>query len=98
MFIPNEKALFKAFEFSIYGTRGGPVRLRILAMLAKRGMNTNQISTRLGIDYKTAQHHMRVLEKSGFVTRKSSGNENVYSLSELVRSSGRIMRVVAGKK
>jgi predicted transcriptional regulator len=42
-------------------TRGGPMRLRLIALLRERPYNTNQVSELLHIDYKTAQHHLRVL-------------------------------------
>ena len=101
MFIPNQKALLRIFEFSISGTRGGPVRLEILRLLAKNNMNINQISARLRLDYKTVQHHMRVLEKSGFVGKKMVNNENIYMLSALIRSNNEIMKLIwkdIGKK
>ncbi len=49
------------------GTRGGPLRLRILAMLRDRPYNTNQLSVALAIDYKTAQHHLRVLVENRII-------------------------------
>lgn len=42
-------------------TRGGPVRIRILQAILERPSNTNQLAVRLGHDYKTIQHHLRVL-------------------------------------
>ena len=43
------------------GTRGGPLRIRILGELRERPYNTNQLTGLLGVDYKTVQHHLRVL-------------------------------------
>lgn len=96
MFIPNQKALRRAFLFSIYGTRGGPVRLTLLRILSKNRMNINQISNQLKLDYKTVQHHMRVLEKSGFVNKEALSAENVYSLSVLVSSNKDLMNEIKG--
>ncbi len=33
-----------------------------------RPLNTNQLAERLGLDYTTVQHHLRVLEENGLVT------------------------------
>lgn len=49
------------------GTRGGPLRIRILQALVDRPYNTNQLSTLLGADYKTIQHHLRVLTENRIV-------------------------------
>ncbi len=69
------------------GTRGGPQRLEILSILSKKPENTNVIAGKLGIDYKTAQHHMRVLEKAGFVSPAGKKYGNEYTLSPLVPKS-----------
>ena len=60
------------------GTRGGPLRIRILQLLRDRPYNTNQVASLLTIDYKTAQHHLRVLRRSGFVQARASGKLERY--------------------
>lgn len=49
------------------------MRVRILALLRERPRNTNQVSTMLGIDYKTAEHHLRVLRENGLVVPHGDG-------------------------
>lgn len=97
MFVPNPKAVKRAFVFSIAGTRGGPVRLDVLKIIAKEKMNISQISIKMGMDYKTIQHHMRVLDKSGFVKKEMSKNESIYSVSDLIRSNNEIMEIIRRK-
>ncbi|MHB8633986.1 MAG: ArsR/SmtB family transcription factor [Thermoplasmatota archaeon] len=46
------------------GTRGGAMRVRILAIVHERPSNTNQLALELGADYKTIQHHLRVLKEN----------------------------------
>ncbi|MGB0652560.1 MAG: helix-turn-helix domain-containing protein [Thermoplasmatota archaeon] len=46
------------------GTRGGPLRILILLELRDRPYNTNQLATRLKVDYKTIQHHLKVLRQN----------------------------------
>ena len=50
------------------GTRGGPMRIRIIHLLRDRPSNTNQVTRALGIDYKTAEHHLRVLTENRIVS------------------------------
>ena len=55
------------------GTRGGPNRAEILRMLRDRPMNANQLTESLGVDYKTVQHHLRVLEENGLIAPSEKG-------------------------
>ena len=55
------------------GTRGGPNRAQILKVLQKRPSNSNQLAETLGVDYKTVQHHVRVLEENGLIAPSEKG-------------------------
>jgi len=55
--------------YLLYGTRGGPNRLRVLEVLERQPANAHQISALLALDYRTVRHHLRLLEKNGAVTR-----------------------------
>jgi DNA-binding transcriptional ArsR family regulator len=46
---------------AIAGTRGGITRIEILQLLRERPYNTNQLHEKLKMDYKTIQHHIKVL-------------------------------------
>lgn len=48
--------------YLIAGSRGGANRARIIQVLHDRPYNVNQLSLELGLDYKTIQHHIKVLE------------------------------------
>lgn len=65
-------------------TRGGLTRLRIIALLIERQCNTHQISVDLGMDYKTVQHHMKVLEKNNLVSKTGPKYGTMYRLSNLL--------------
>jgi predicted transcriptional regulator len=95
--VPNPKAVKRSFVFSIAGTRGGPVRLAVLKVIDRERMNVNQIAIKMGMDYKTIQHHVRVLEKSGFVKKEAAKSENIYSVSDLIKSNTEIMKIIRGK-
>jgi len=55
------------------GTRGGANRAEILKILRDRPSNANQLKEMLGVDYKTVQHHLRVLEENGLVSPSEKG-------------------------
>jgi DNA-binding transcriptional ArsR family regulator len=53
--------------YLIGSTKGGANRARILELLNSHPANPNQISTELGLDYKTIIHHLSVLVQNGLV-------------------------------
>ena len=62
-------------------TRGGPARLNIIMILLETPCNTCQLSQRLHLDYKTIQHHVRVLEKNNMITKSGKKYGAVFQLS-----------------
>jgi len=50
------------------GTRGGVTRIQIIELLRERPYNTNQLHEKLGLDYKTIQHHIRMLINGNIIT------------------------------
>jgi predicted transcriptional regulator len=55
--------------YLLFGTRGGPNRLRILEALDRSPANAHQLAAAVGLDYRTVRHHLKLLEKSGAVSR-----------------------------
>ncbi len=55
------------------GTRGGPLRIRILQAIRERPRNANQIAVDLDIDYKTARHHLKVLTENRVLSAVGEG-------------------------
>jgi DNA-binding transcriptional ArsR family regulator len=56
------------------GTRGGPNRAEIIKTLQNRPCNANQLAETLRVDYKTIQHHIRILEENGLVSLANKGS------------------------
>ena len=71
--IYGEKYLRRLLWYLLGGTRGGPNRAEILRVLRERPLNANQLAESLGVDYKTVQHHLRVLEEHGLVGPSERG-------------------------
>ena len=59
-------------------TKGGPTRIRIVDLLNKRPYNMHQISKELKLDYKTVQHHIRVLEENRVLTAEEKKYGTIY--------------------
>jgi DNA-binding transcriptional ArsR family regulator len=71
--IYGDKYLKRLLWYLLGGTRGGPTRAEILKTLRDRPLNANQLAEALRVDYKTIQHHLRVLEENGLVAPSEKG-------------------------
>jgi predicted transcriptional regulator len=56
------------------GSRGGQNRVRIVESLKGEPSNSNQLSEKLGLDYKTIQHHLKLLEQNGVIVPSAKGS------------------------
>lgn len=72
--------------YLIAGSRGGKNRARIIEALHDRPYNVNQLSQELDLDYKTIQHHIKVLADHSIIV--NSEGERKYG--ELVFLSDRM--------
>lgn len=66
----------------IEGSRGGVTRARILMTLREAPANPHQLSRRLGLNYRTITHHLKVLEEHGLVVRVHNSYGAPYTLSD----------------
>ncbi len=64
------------------GTRGGPTRVRLLSILSRRPMNLHQLALSAKLDYSTAEHHIRLLEKHSIVECTGAGYGKLYFVSD----------------
>jgi DNA-binding transcriptional ArsR family regulator len=71
--IYGEKYLRRLLWYLLGGTRGGPNRVEILKALRDRPLNANQLAGAIHLDYKTIEHHVKVLEENGLVTFSEKG-------------------------
>jgi len=66
------------------GTKGGKNRAQIIKTLKEYPKNSNQLSIRLKVDYKTIRHHLAVLEKNKLIISAGDHYSTAYFLSELM--------------
>jgi DNA-binding transcriptional ArsR family regulator len=57
----------------IGGTKGGRTRGRLIIALREAPGNANQLAERLGVDYKTIRHHLKVMQDNGLVAYAGEG-------------------------
>ena len=79
----------------IYGTRGGYTRARIIQLLLKRPFNANQLTKELNLDYKTVQHHIRVMLENNVITSSKKKYGAVYFVSQLLKDNLDIFKDVS---
>jgi DNA-binding transcriptional ArsR family regulator len=66
----------------IAGSKGGANRASILIALKEMPCNAHQLSERLALDYKTIQHHLRILDENRLIVAQGGGYGKVYFLSK----------------
>ena len=79
------------------GSRGGDNRIRLLALLRQRPLNTNQLSEELDLDYKTVQHHLRVLIKNRVIVEEGDRYGRLYFLTPLLAANWNIVEEIMAK-
>jgi len=74
----------KILLWLIAGSRGGVNRALILKYIISSPSNANRISIATGIEYKTVQHHLNILEKNGLLSSVGDKYGKTYFPSELL--------------
>ena len=69
----GDRYLKRLLYYLFAGTRGGPSRVEIIKTIQNRPLNANQLAQALHVDYKTVQHHVRVLEENGLIVPSEKG-------------------------
>ncbi len=75
----SERIFTRALAFALSGSRGGPMRGRILVILCERPLNPLALAKTLSIDYKTALYHIEKLQKQNLLVKKGEGYGATYT-------------------
>ena len=78
---PRRGSLKHLLQWLIAGSRGGVNRARIIDALKDEPKNANQICNILSVDYRTARHHLKILEKNRLITSVGERYGMMYFLS-----------------
>jgi DNA-binding MarR family transcriptional regulator len=84
------------FQQTIYwliaGSKGGKSRISILKEIEKKPANLNEIAKRTGMNYKTAQHHIELMEKNGLITKIGNKYGQIYFYSEKLKENAELLK------
>ena len=70
---------FKRLLWWIFiSTRGGEMRIKVMKSLMESPKNAYGLSCSLGVNYRTIEHHMKVLLSNNFVVVQGQGYGKVY--------------------
>jgi len=78
----EDPELRRTLWFLLGGKRGGENRARIIWSLRAKPSNMNQLATELGLQYKSVQHHIRILVGSSLLSPSGEGYGAVYLLTQ----------------
>jgi predicted transcriptional regulator len=79
--VQDDSELRRLLWYLLGATRGGETRARLMSELRVRPGNMNQLAKRLGLDYRTVQHHIDVLKKNSLVSSTGEHYGLTYSIS-----------------
>lgn len=66
-----DPAFKRLMMYLLVGTKGGFNRLQIMRLIREEPLNPNKIGEKLGLDYKTVQHHLKILRENSIVEMSS---------------------------
>ena len=83
----NARQLKYLLGWLIAGSKGGPMRAKMVEILKDTPQNANQLATLLKMDYKTMRHHLEVLEKNKIITSIGDRYGATYFLSQAMEEN-----------
>jgi DNA-binding transcriptional ArsR family regulator len=66
-----DPAFKRMLMYLLVGTKGGFNRLQIMKLIHDEPLNPNKIGEKLKLDYKTVQHHLKILKENSIVVTSS---------------------------
>lgn len=87
----------KLFWLMFAATKGGLNRMKIISHIRNSPSNMHQLSKLMKIDYKSVQHHIRVLERNNMVTKVGTNYGVTYFPSVLFEESQDVFDEIAIK-
>ncbi len=96
--MPGDPAFRRLLFYLLAGTRGALNRLLILRYLKENPVNANKLATDLKLDYKTVQHHIKILEQNGLIVSSQKGSYGaVYFISPYMEAEYAILEEIWAK-
>ena len=77
----EDPELRRTLWFLLGGKRGGENRIRIISFVREKPSNMNQLATELHLQYRTIQHHVRILVSNSLLVASGEKYGAIYALS-----------------
>lgn len=77
----DDPELRRLLWYLLGATRGGATRARLIHEIRNRPGNLNQLAGRLGVEYRTVQHHVEALKKNSLIEGKGERYGMTYFLN-----------------
>jgi DNA-binding transcriptional ArsR family regulator len=95
--MPDDPELRRILWHLLGASRGGENRARIINELRTRPCNLNQITQRLGLQYRSIQHHIEVLRRNSLVTSQGEKYGTTYFVSPVLEANIGIFEEICKK-
>lgn len=79
------------------GSKGCINRTKIVLQLKDRPFNANELSVKLGLDYKIIENHLKILKEKNLITAKGNKYGKYYSISPILTSNLEIFNEIISK-
>jgi DNA-binding transcriptional ArsR family regulator len=89
-------SLKRILYWLLQGTKGGPTRISLLKIIAKKPMNLRQLALASKLDYKTVEHHVRLLTENSILEVSGNGYGKIYFISDAIASEKDYKSILEG--
>jgi len=87
----------KLLWWLITAKRGGINRARIIEELHNQPYNANQLATELNLDYKTIQHHLKILHENNIIYTLDDSYGKLYFLTDKMEENYPVFEEIISK-
>jgi predicted transcriptional regulator len=95
--MPDDPELRRLLWHLLGGARGGENRAKIIYELHARPSNLNQIAQKLGLEYRSIQHHVEILRRNALVVSAGEKYGMTYFPSPLLEANFGVFEEICRK-
>lgn len=93
--LPEDVRFRRVLHYLFLASRGGAMRSRIVESLSAAPRNMNQLAEELRVNYKTVQHHVRILVENEVLVASNTGAYGaVYFLTARMQAQLAVFREI----
>ncbi|MGC8505148.1 MAG: winged helix-turn-helix domain-containing protein [Thermoplasmata archaeon] len=93
-----QSSLKRLLWWTFISTRGGNMRLKIMKSILDSPKNANRLSSDTGVNYRTIEHHIKILLANNLVTVQGEGYGRVYFPSPLLTKNFHIFEEILDRE